>query len=63
MPHIKSLYEKGAIKIQEKLEKGFQAKTEKYIGLNPEIADDEKLNEVLDGLKKAPKQLETLNLF
>jgi primosomal protein N' (replication factor Y) len=63
LPHIKSLYEKGAIKIQEKLEKGFQAKTEKYIGLNPEIADDENLNEVLDKLKRAPKQFETLNYF
>ncbi len=63
LPHLKSLYEKGAIKIHEKLEKGFQAKTEKYIGLNPEIADDENLNLVLDKLKKAPKQFEALNSF
>ncbi len=63
LPHIKSLYEKGAVKIQEKLEKGFKAKTEKYIGLNPKIADDESLNKVLDKLKRAPKQFEAFNSF
>jgi len=63
LPHIKSLYDKGAIKVQETLEKGFRAKTVKHLQLNPQIADDENLNNVLNSLKKAPKQYQTFSLF
>ena len=63
LSHIKSLYDKGAIKIQETLEKGFQSKTEKFLQLNPAIANDEELNEILNTLKKAPKQYEALVAF
>ncbi len=64
LPHVKSLYDKGAIKIEETLEKGFRAKTEKYLQLNPEIANDDALLEVLDKLmKRAPKQHQAMLNF
>jgi len=63
LPHIKSLYEKGAIGIEESLEKGFQSKMEKHIKLSDDFASDEKLNETIINLKRAGKQLDLLHTF
>lgn len=60
LTHIKSLYDKGAIIVQENLDRGFQAKTQKYLTLNPEIANDDSLNNIYDQLKRAKKQQEIL---
>jgi primosomal protein N' (replication factor Y) len=63
MPFIKSLFEKGTIKIEESIEKGFQQKTEKYICLSLQYAGNEKLNVLIEKLKRAPKQLDLLTSY
>lgn len=63
LPHIKKLYDKGAIKIHETLEKGFQSKTEKFLKLNENFATNEALNKVFDKLKRAQKQSDVLSSF
>lgn len=63
IPHIKSLYDKGAILIEESLEKDFRNKQETYLKLNDDIANDDALNTVFDSLKRAKKQQEALNSF
>ncbi len=63
LPVIKSLYEKGSIRVEESLEKGFQSKKEKFIQLSKEFASEQKLNDLLNALSRAGKQLEMLQSF
>ena len=62
LPVIKSLMDKKAIFVEEKLKDTYKPKIEKYVSLNPEITND-KLNKIFDNLNKAPKQLELLMAY
>lgn len=59
-PLIKKLIDKGICMVLEQLDKKYAVKKEKYVLLNPEYADEEKLSELLNNWSKAPKQMELL---
>lgn len=63
IPHVKSLIEKRAVVIEEKLDDGFKAKTESFVKLAPDYQQEEKLTEVLDKLTRAHKQHDLLMTF
>lgn len=60
LPIIKSLLEKKAVLLEEKLRENYKPKTESYIKLHDEINSEQKLNQVFDSLTRAPKQLQVL---
>ena len=60
LPVIKSLLEKKAVLLEEKLRENYKPKTESYIKLNDQITKESDLNNVFDSLSKAPKQLHVL---
>ncbi|MBE9469578.1 MAG: primosomal protein N' [Bacteroidetes bacterium] len=62
LPIIKSLLDKKAIFVEERLKDTYKPKFEKYVILNPEITN-EKLNDIFNNLNKAPKQLELLMAY
>jgi primosomal protein N' (replication factor Y) len=59
-PVIKRLIDKKVCIIWEAINEKYKVKKENYIILNPEYSDDDKLSELLNNWKKAPKQLELL---
>ncbi|OQX99468.1 MAG: primosomal protein N', partial [Bacteroidetes bacterium 4572_117] len=61
--YVKSLYDKGAVEIEESLTKNYKAKKETYLCLNKNYETADKINLVLDGLNKAKKQKELLLSF
>jgi len=63
LPVIKSLIEKSALSLEERVSDGFKAKTRIVISLNPEYDSEEKLNLLLDTLGKAPKQEKCILAF
>ena len=63
LPVIKSLLEKKAVMLEEKLKESYKPKTETYIGLHESITNEKQLNAAFDSLKKAPKQLDVLISF
>jgi primosomal protein N' (replication factor Y) (superfamily II helicase) len=60
---IKSLYEKEAVYIEERMKAGFKPKKETYIRLAPQAAEESYLHEMLDKLEKAKKQKELLTNY
>ncbi|BAO56484.1 replication restart helicase PriA [Nonlabens marinus] len=60
LPILKGLLEKDLVFIQEELYNTYKAKTEKYIQLSQEYADEEVLRELLDSLTRAPKQRQAI---
>ncbi len=62
LPVIKSLMDKKAIFVEEKLKDTYKPKIEKCVNLNPSITN-ENLHELFDNLSKAPKQLELLMTY
>ncbi|MGM0503871.1 MAG: replication restart helicase PriA [Bacteroidota bacterium] len=63
LPVIKSLIDKKAVILEEKLKESYKPKTETYIGLHESITTEKQLNEAFDLLKNAPKQLDVLISF
>ena len=63
LPVIKSLMEKKALILEEKLKENYKPKTETYICLHDSIKTEARLNEIFDSLKKATRQLHTLMAF
>ncbi|MCQ2206720.1 MAG: primosomal protein N' [Paludibacteraceae bacterium] len=63
LPIVKNLMEMGAVSIDEAVKEKFKPKVEQCISLAPELADEEKLHSVFDGLAKAPKQLKLLMCY
>jgi primosomal protein N' (replication factor Y) len=53
---VKSLYDKGAVYIEEKLKESFKAKKESFLKLTNQYNNESELNNFLDTLKRAPKQ-------
>ncbi len=60
LPVIKSLLEKKAVLLEEKLRENYKPKTELFIKINDQVDSEKKLNEVFDSLTRAPKQLQAL---
>lgn len=61
IPGLKSLWEKGYIRMDEVLKEKYTPKKEFYIRVNPELKSNEKLfGQSLDKLKNAPKQREII---
>jgi len=60
LPIIKSLLDKKAVILEEKLRENYKPKTESYIKLHDSISTESKLNEVFDSLSRAQKQLHVL---
>ncbi len=60
LPVIKSLLEKKAVILEEKLRENYKPKTESYIKLHDQIKSESQLNEIFDSLKRAPKQVHAL---
>lgn len=59
-PLVKSLVEKGAASISEKLEDKYKPKVETYISLSPAYQSEEALQALINEWSKAPKQLDLL---
>jgi len=63
LPVIKSLLDKKAVILEEKLRENYKPKTETYIKLNDSISSETKLNDTFDSLSRAPKQLNVLMTY
>lgn len=63
LPVIKSLLDKNAIIVEEKLKDSYKPKYENYVKLGDEYDNEEKLKEVFDQLGRAPKQLNLLMTY
>ncbi|MEE4196359.1 MAG: primosomal protein N' [Bacteroidales bacterium] len=63
LPVIKSLLDKKAVILEEKLKESYKPRTETYLDLHPSIKNEKELNKTFDSLKNAPKQLEVLMTF
>lgn len=59
-PLIKSLLNKGAIIVEEKLRLGYQPKTVSHVGISETLSDDKAMEEAFAQLKRAQKQLDLL---
>lgn len=59
-PVIKRLIEKKVCFVWEAFTEKYATKKEKYVILNPEYDNDDKLNELVNNWTKAPKQMELL---
>lgn len=62
IPYIKSLSEKGAVLLNENIQKRYSAKTETSIRLARNYSDKE-LSEIADSMKRAKKQQQLLFVF
>ncbi|MFI5171076.1 MAG: primosomal protein N' [Chitinophagales bacterium] len=62
-PVIKSLIEKGIAFVKEELKEVYTPKKEKYILLNGNYRDEEKLKTLFDKLEAFPKQLNVLMIY
>ena len=60
LPVIKSLLDKKAVILEEKLKENYKPKTETYIKLADSITTESLLNEIFDSLNRAHKQLHVL---
>jgi len=64
MPLVKTMIDKKIIVMEEELDQKFKAKYERFVGLNAEYREDEKMHELMDDLtKRAFKQLEVVMSF
>jgi len=63
LPIIKSLIDKKAVILEEKLKESYKPRTETYIGLHESITTEKQLNEAFDSLKKARRQHDVLISF
>ena len=61
MPIIHTMMEKGILVMEEELDEKYKAKYERFVRLNSQYRDDDRMRELMDGLtKRAYKQLELL---
>ncbi|WP_066629784.1 replication restart helicase PriA [Labilibacter marinus] len=63
LPVLKSLLDKGALFVSERLKDGYKPKTKKLVQLAPEYCQEQKLQNAFTELSRAKKQLEVLMLF
>lgn len=60
LPVVKSLLEKGAVRVKEELKRSYKPRTEVRVRLAPEMRQEERLRAQFDGLARAPRQLAVL---
>ena len=60
LPVIKRLLEKEAISLKEEIHEKYKPKQVRYIKLNSKYSSENRLKELLDQLKRAPKQRDVL---
>ncbi len=60
---LKSLFEKGAILMEEELKERFKPRKKSYVRLNPVIHNENELGKILNLLEKAPAQLGLLTAY
>jgi primosomal protein N' (replication factor Y) len=60
---VNLLIQKGLVSYEESITEKYRPKTESYICLNQEFKDGKKLEDLLNSLKRAPKQLDFLQTF
>lgn len=60
LPVVKSLLEKGAIGVKEELKRSYKPRTETRVRLVDSYVDEALLQQLFDGLSRAPKQLAVL---
>ena len=53
---LKSLFKKGVIHIEEKIDARYKPKTETFVKLNPEITNKETANQIVEKLARSKKQ-------
>lgn len=57
---IYALIDRGLVAVQEQLDDKYKPLMRRFVRLNPEILDQDTLNQVLDSLTRAPKQRELM---
>lgn len=62
-PILKLLLEKNAVIVEEQMRGSYKPRLLAFVKLNPEYNSEEKLNEILESLKKASKQEQLLKVF
>lgn len=62
-PIIKNLIAKEVIVIEEEIQEKFSEKQEKYVSLSENLLDENRLNEAIDSLTRAPAQMKLLLNF
>lgn len=60
LPTVRRLMDVGAVKVFEQMGRGFTPRTETHVRLTNAYADETALNQVLDGLRRAPAQEQCL---
>jgi primosomal protein N' (replication factor Y) len=60
---VSLLIQKGLVSSEEIITEKYRPRTEVYICLNPEFRESEKFNELLESIKKKPKQVNLMNHF
>ena len=60
LPTVRRLMDVGAVKVFEQMGRGFTPRTETHVRLTDAYADETALNQVLDGLRRAPAQEQCL---
>lgn len=63
LPVVASLMAKGAVEVNEELKRGFAPKKQTFIRLSETYKDEEKLQTVFDGFRRAKKQEHLLLCF
>lgn len=63
LPVIKSLLDKKAVILEEKLRENYKPKTETYIKLDDSVQTESRLNEIFNSLNRAHKQLHVLMCY
>ncbi|MEH6406946.1 MAG: primosomal protein N' [Leeuwenhoekiella sp.] len=63
LPIIKKLLDAGIIEIEEEIYEAYKPKLIKYVKLQEEYEQEERMHEALDDLSRAPKQRELLLTF
>ncbi len=60
LKYVKSLVDKGLVRIDQVIENPFKPKTQKFIALSPQINSPEKLDQVFNQIARAKKQTQLL---
>ncbi|MCM1108952.1 MAG: primosomal protein N' [Clostridium sp.] len=60
LPVVRSLMDKGAVKVKEELKRSYRPKTRILLVLSADYFDEARLNTLLTELRKAPKQADLL---
>lgn len=60
LPVVKKLLDKGICTARESMQEKYKVKTETYVTLHPDYTEEAKLEALLNGWKKSPRQMDLL---